>query len=166
MGLCERCEKAQATFHLTNINSEGDKLERHLCDRCAYEEGLLQVSKQSLSAELIEQFVSHAKPTEQQATADLVCDQCGISYLEYRNQGVLGCAADYAAFKERLAPLIARAHDGATSHVGKAPAGFERPHNTQHELRTLRRQLEEAVSGEDYERAAQIRDKIRKLEEE
>jgi len=163
--MCERCDKAQATFHLTNISAEGDKLERHLCDRCAYEEGLLQVNKQSLSAELIEQFVAHAKP-QQSAAVDLVCDQCGISYLEYRNQGVLGCPADYAAFKERLSPLISRAHDGASAHVGKVPVGFERPHNTQHELRTLRRQLEEAVSGEDYERAAGLRDRIRKLEAE
>ena len=34
MGLCERCRKAQATFHMTNIEASGTKKERHLCERC------------------------------------------------------------------------------------------------------------------------------------
>jgi protein arginine kinase activator len=163
MGLCEHCKKAPATFHLTNINRDGEKVERHLCERCAIEEGLVQVQKPAFSAELLENFIAAAKSTGT-AHANLVCDECGISYVEFRNQGLLGCPNDYEAFKEALAPLIERAHDGATHHVGKSPKSLGTTRTTQQEVRRLKRQLQEAVTAEDYERAAELRDRIRTLE--
>ena len=164
MGLCELCKKSQATFHLTNITREGEKIERHLCERCATEEGLVQVHKPNFATEILENFIASAKSSTT-ADADLLCGECGISYVEFRNQGLLGCPRDYDTFAEALLPLIERAHDGGTHHVGKAPrsAGTERI--AQQEVRRLQRQLADAVSGEDYERAADLRDQIKTLEE-
>ena len=164
MGLCEACKKSKATFHLTNISREGEKIERHLCERCAIEEGLVQVQKPSFSTEILENFITSAKGSAA-GSANLLCEECGISYVEFRNQGLLGCPHDYDTFKEALAPLIVRAHDGATHHVGKAPGSPSARHAAQQELRRLRRQLEEAVTAEDYERAAELRDRMRELEE-
>lgn len=163
MGLCERCKKAQATFHLTNISRDGEKLERHLCERCAVEEGLVHVHKPSFGTEILESFIASAKSSAPSG-ANLVCEECGISYVEFRNQGLLGCPKDYDTFKEALSPLIARAHDDATHHVGKGPKSLGADRTTQQEIRRLKRQLEEAVAGEDYERAAELRDRIRSLE--
>ena len=160
MGLCEACKKSKATFHLTNITREGERIERHLCERCAIEEGLVQVQ----SNKIFENFIQSAK-SSQAGGANLVCEECGISYIEFRNQGLLGCPKDYDAFKEALAPLISRAHDGATHHVGKAPGSPSERHAAQQELRRLKRLLDEAVTAEDYERAAELRDRIRELEE-
>lgn len=164
MGLCENCKKAQATFHLTNISREGEKLERHLCERCAIEEGLVQVHKPNFHAELLENFLASAKATSS-AQVDLLCDECGISYVEFRNQGLLGCPHDYDAFQEALLPLIERTHDGANHHVGKVPRSLGVVRTTQQEVRRLKRSLEEAVAAEDYERAAELRDRIKTLEE-
>ncbi len=163
MGLCERCKKTQATFHLTNISPEGEKTERHLCERCAVEEGLIQVQKPNISAEFIENFISAAKVAG--PDLDVVCPKCGTSYVEFRNRGVLGCPRDYDVFEEWMMPLLERAHEGAYQHVGKVPKslGFKPSHIR--ELRHLKRLLEEAVAGEDYERAAELRDRIRKLEQ-
>lgn len=161
MGLCERCKKAQATFHLTNISRDGEKIERHLCERCAVEEGLVQVHKPS--TELLENFIAAAKSTSQES-AHLTCEECGISYAEFRNQGLLGCPEDYDTFKEPLLPLIERAHDGATRHTGKLPSSLGVAHTNQQEVRRLSRQLAEAVAAEDYERAAELRDRIQALE--
>lgn len=164
MGLCERCKKSKATFHLTNIERSGAKVERHLCDRCAGEEGLLQTSKATVDLnELLESFIAGSKSGAADL-AGLVCEHCGISYVEFRNQGLLGCAHDYEVFKEQLNRLLERTHDGATSHVGKAPRSAGAPKKPQADLRRLRRQLEEAVAGEDYERAARLRDRIREIE--
>lgn len=163
MGLCEHCKKSQATFHLTNITREGEKIERHLCEQCAVEEGLLQVHKPSFSTEILENFIAAAKSAPGVDT-DLVCDQCGISYIEFRNQGLLGCPKDYDTFRELLTPLIERAHDGASNHVGKAPMAEGVARETQQEIRRLRRQLEDAVAAEDYERAAELRDRINGME--
>jgi protein arginine kinase activator len=163
MGLCEHCKKAQATFHLTNITREGEKLERHLCERCAIEEGLVQVHKANFNAEILESFIASAKSASSK-DVDLVCEECGISYVEFRNQGLLGCPKDYDVFKEVLLPLIERAHDGGTHHVGKSPGSLGATRTTQQQIRRLKRQLDEAVAAEDYERAAELRDRISALE--
>ncbi|MGE0481643.1 MAG: UvrB/UvrC motif-containing protein [Phycisphaerae bacterium] len=165
MGPCERCKRAQATYHLTNIEPGGAKTERHLCERCAAEEGWLPQQKGATDVNaLLEQFVAGAKG-QGGAVAGLVCENCGMSYVEFRNQGLLGCAQDYDVFKEPIAKLLQQAHDGATHHVGKAPRTDVPRQNTQQELRKLRRLLDEAVAGEDYERAARLRDRIRAAEE-
>lgn len=165
MGLCERCKKAQATFHLTNLEPTGAKVERHLCERCAAEEGLVPVNKPAVNInEILESFVAGGKAGAA-ALSNLACDECGISYVEFRNQGLLGCPKDYDVFREPLARLIERAHDGATHHVGKTPKSTGARRAPQQDIRRLKRQLEDAVQGEDYERAAKLRDAIRELEE-
>ncbi len=163
MGFCERCKQHQATVHVTNIAPmTGEKAERHLCDQCAVEEGYAPAQKPILSTELLEQFVKSAKSVP--PVANLVCEECGLGYLEFRNHGLLGCPHDYDQFKEVLAPLIERAQDGAGHHVGKSPRHLGRPRVTEQDVRVLRRQLEDAVAAEDYERAAKLRDRLRELE--
>lgn len=164
MGLCERCKKATATFHITKIDPGGEKYERHLCERCSVEEGHIHVHKAPQVPETLEGFISMKVSVQQ--LGNLVCNECGLSYLEFRNQGPLGCPNDYDAFQDALAPLLERAHDGGTHHIGKAPRSAGAQRVAGHELLQLRKQLEEAVAAEDYERAAGLRDRIRKLEAE
>lgn len=166
MGLCERCKKAQATFHLTDIDRSGNKTEQHLCDRCASEEGLLPSAQVSVDIkDLLESFVAGSKNAGGPDPANLVCEECGISYVEFRNQGLLGCPHDYEVFREQLHRLLERTHSGATTHVGKIPKSLGVVQKPQHDLRRLKRQLDEAVAAEDYERAARLRDRIRALEQ-
>lgn len=160
--ICGRCKESQATFHLTNIDSDGEKVERHLCERCAVEEGLLQVQK-SQSNEVLSSFIASAKASAA-AHADLVCENCGTSYFEFRNQGLLGCPGCYDAFKKQLMPLLERAHDSASHHVGKIPKSLGGEGSPRKDLGRLRRLLSEAVAAEDYERAADLRDRIQELE--
>ena len=160
--LCERCKKAQATFHLTDIEPSGAKVERHLCERCSAEEGFLNQKPSVNLNELLETFVGGKAAGG--ALSGLVCEECGISYVEFRNQGLLGCPHDYDAFKEPLAKLLERAHDGASHHTGKTPRSLGAPRTSHQDLRKLRKQLDEAVAAEDYERAAALRDRIQKLE--
>ncbi len=171
MGLCERCKKAQQTFHLTDIDRQGNKTERNLCDNCAKEEGYLPSEKVSFnSAEFMEQFVSSHKSSA--GAGAPVCTECGMSYVEFRNHGMLGCPRDYDVFREPLARLIERAHNGATHHRGKTPASLSTaaagqtpsPRKSTADLAKLRRMLSEAIGAEDYERAAKLRDRIRALE--
>jgi protein arginine kinase activator len=164
MGLCERCKKAKATFHLTNIERSGAKNERHLCDRCAGEEGLLQTAKATVDLnQILESFIAGGKASAADLSS-LVCEECGISYVEFRNQGLLGCAHDYEVFKEQITRLLERTHDGATHHLGKTPKSLGVVRKPQPDIRRLKRQLDEAVAAEDYERAAELRDRIRELE--
>lgn len=163
MGLCESCKKEPATFHLTNLTRDGQKIEKHLCERCAIEQGLIQVQKPAFSHEVLESFVKATKGAAA-AAAHLVCEHCGTSYLEFRNEGLLGCPKDYDVFRDLLVPLLERAHDGATHHTGKTPRSLGTPRISQQQIQQLKRQLADAVAAEDYERAAALRDRIATLE--
>jgi protein arginine kinase activator len=90
-----------------------------------------------------------------------------MSWSDFRQTGLLGCEHDYAAFDKDLTPLLQRAHDGATHHLGKVPTrrgGTTVPVKRQVDLNRLRKELSRAVEAEDYEKAAKLRDQIREAE--
>lgn len=163
MTLCESCKKAQATVHLTDIlPPNGEKRERHLCERCAAEEGITAQKQESISS-ILEGFVKQSAGMGE--TADLACPKCGITFREFRGNGLLGCPNDYKAFEKHLSSLIEKAHEGATHHIGKTPSrlkGIEP--SVQVKLAKLRRSLQQALGVEDYELAARLRDDIKGVE--
>jgi protein arginine kinase activator len=161
--LCQRCKKNPATVHLTDIVNN-EKYEKHLCDECAQEENVTIKSHTPIN-ELLASFVMEQSGLRE--LAELKCEQCGTTFVEFRNNGLLGCPNDYDAFEEALLPLLERAHgEGATHHVGKVPSADTGGSDTRHrELMKLRRELNDAVEREDYETAARIRDRIKTIEE-
>ena len=54
-------------------------------------------------------------------------------------------------------------HKGS-EHVGKAPALYLKARNQSAQKKVLQTDLEEAVAAEEYERAADLRDQIRRME--
>jgi len=92
------------------------------------------------------------------------CEYCGFTLEQFRKEAVLGCPHDYEVFEKSLLPLIAKAHDGRTTHRGKVPSRAPRGAKKQAELLNLRQRLETAVQAEDYESAAKLRDEISELE--
>jgi protein arginine kinase activator len=95
------------------------------------------------------------------------CEQCGITWAEFRQSGLLGCPNDYQVFEKDLMPLLQRAHENMSHHVGKVPTRRGNsgvPMKRQVDLTRLRKELAKAVEAEDYERAAKLRDQIRQAE--
>jgi protein arginine kinase activator len=158
---CQRCKKAVATVHLTDVNKNGNR-ERHLCERCAAEEGYAVKTPHMQVNELLTNFV--LQQPQIQELAHLTCPRCHTTFIEFRNTGLLGCPHDYEVFENALLPLIQRAQDGNTRHVGKSPRRLGAPRNFQSELVRLRRNLAEAVEREDFESAARLRDQIESIE--
>lgn len=93
------------------------------------------------------------------------CITCGLTLASFRRHGVLGCQDCYHAFERNLEPLIGRAQAGATHHCGHTP--LQAPAHVDRQLNRVRllKELNEAVASEQYERAAQIRDEIKSLEQ-
>lgn len=158
---CQKCTKP-ATLHITEVISEDQFEELHLCEDCAnkyiYEpKGSGPGSKAGGTGAL-----------EESEEAGLLnqkeCPICGIKFVEFRNSGRLGCPHDYEEFREELTPLLENIH-GEVRHVGKAPRRLPQNKQMQSELIQLRRDLQQAVHREAYEEAARLRDRIRKLEE-
>jgi len=163
---CDKCNKP-ATIHLTDI-ADGKKSEVHFCEECAMAEGLVKAAlplTQLLQGLGIVQgpggaIVKSAEP------AELVCDVCGLSFSEFRQQGLLGCPHDYDAFSPSLEALVERAQEGASQHVGKVPRRAGSGQRRQTDILRLRGALRAAVAQEEYERAAALRDEIKQLENE
>lgn len=162
---CQACKKQPATVHLTDITPQGEKYERHLCEECAQTEGVTPKPPTNPPwGQILSAFVEGGKVSVQQI-ADLTCPKCKLTFVEFRNTGLLGCASDYDAFEKALIPLIERAHEGASHHIGKVPRRLGTPRAVENNLIRLRRELGRAVDNEQYEEAAQLRDHIRTLEE-
>lgn len=158
--ICQRCKEVKATVHITDTMPQ--QRERHLCEACAEKEGVIQKQLHQTTNEILQQFIKHKTSTV--SGSDTICDKCGISFREFHVKGLLGCPHDYQVFRKYLAPLIERAHEGATQHVGKVPPSAGKHTQRQLGLVRLRRELKDALEQENYEQAASVRDQIRQLE--
>jgi protein arginine kinase activator len=151
---CQHCDE-KALFHITEIAVEGDVSEVHLCWRHAQE--YMREPEPAAAEPLIP-----AVPVSPSASVK-PCPVCKITFGEFRNTGRLGCAHDYKEFGEELRPLIENIH-GSLRHTGKAPRRL--PTGRTSDLLRLRQEMQQAVSREDYERAAQLRDMIEGLDKQ
>ncbi len=156
---CESCNKKLATVHLTEI-IENEKKERHFFFFFA-QNVTNHFPKAPSPSDILTSLINQVSP-EIREMSKTTCPVCGLSYLEFRSQGRLGCPLDYNIFEKGLLPLIERMH-GSTQHVGKVPANAGSEIVKKNELIQLRKELNEAVERENYEVAAELRDKIYEL---
>ena len=165
---CQQCPKP-ATFHITErVGEEESWEELHLCEDCV-RDYLNPASGEAVEEEgsLMETLSEHiqiGQTAEELARLDQkACPVCGITFYEFRNQGRLGCPHDYVCFEEELRPLVINIH-GESVHSGKQPRRGVGEKDMQTRLILLRREMREAVQEENYERASELRDEIRGLE--
>jgi protein arginine kinase activator len=150
---CQKCDE-KALFHITDVEDDGGFSETHLCWRHAQD--FIREPGDGADADKGETVVPAA------GASTRICPVCKISFAEFRTSGRLGCANDYRAFEAELKPLLENIH-GSSRHVGRSPHHQGAGPNTH--LLNLRKELQKAVGQENYERAAQIRDEIDRLEQ-
>lgn len=162
---CLNCEKP-ATFHITELTGAKPQ-ELHLCEDCARKYLVKAQDEESAAptlAGMLAQQLKLGQTAQELARLDQrACPVCGITFYEFRQQGRLGCPHDYVTFEKELEPLIVNIH-GENSHVGKRPKRVAGDTDRRTEVIRLRREMEMAVESEDYERASQLRDRIREFE--
>jgi protein arginine kinase activator len=161
---CDACQENVATVHLTEIVNKKKK-ELHLCEECAREKGV-SVKAQFLPSPAAEPAEASEKPViAREGEANLACPVCGLTFAEFRASGRLGCANDYLAFKKGLVPLLEKIHGREVEHKGKVPAHIGERLERQKKVADLRQALNQAIQKEEYEKAAELRDRIYELEE-
>jgi protein arginine kinase activator len=168
--LCPECGKRPATLHMTKIVN-GEKTEMHLCEVCAQEKGEVMPGfdhgfsfHNLLSGLLNFDMVSNESPNIAPAKPVPRCATCGLTYNQFSKIGRFGCSDCFETFRDRLDPLLRRIH-GSTTHEGKIPQRTQGELKVKRELEQLRQQLSRAVEAEEFEKAAQLRDHIRSLQE-
>lgn len=164
---CEECGVEPATVHVRRI-SAGEEIEMGLCLACAQSHGLepetdTETAEDEGAAPGSDPVSVLLKTLGQMEGITGSCPGCGISYSVFRETGRLGCARCYEAFASELKPLIRRVH-GEVRHVGKVPPRDGELSDDAARLRRLNEDLERAIGEEEYERAADLRDRIRDLE--
>ena len=138
--ICQNCHEHEATVVITKIVGEQHSI-THLCKVCANELG--GASGVSMSIQML---------TAEPVSTD-VCDTCGKSYADFKKSGLFGCADCYAQFEKHLPRLFKRVQ-GMTQHV------ITEPEAAIDDLASLEEELSEAVSSENFEKAASIRDRL------
>lgn len=160
---CEVCGKRAATIRYAEM-VDGELSTWHLCEECAREKGVTG-SLTSFATPLVNVLMGLlGEPAERGVEEPgRTCPRCGTGYGDFQRTGMLGCAACYETFSDDLRPLLRRIH-GSTQHTGKVPSTHADDAAAKNELRRLKADLARAVRGEEYERAAELRDLIRKKE--
>lgn len=161
---CQYCEKP-ATFHITELTEPSGPQVMHLCEEHA--RGFLQKEASSPTASIAGALAKQLNLGQTKAELEELdqkeCPVCGISFFEFRNTGRLGCPFDYTHFADDLMPLLTNIHD-SVEHKGKRPKRAAASVDSQAQMIQLRREMEEAIDREDYERASEIRDELLRIE--
>jgi len=167
---CQRCDKP-ATFHITELTGEQPQ-ELHLCEEHAREylshpgqqtEDVASNMAAALAQHMIQQMVVGQTAEELERLDRQKCPVCGITFRQFRSVGRLGCPHDYDCFKKQLEALLVNFHS-ETEHKGKRPVHQADETIKRTRLISLRREMREAIEAENYERAGELRDEIRRIE--
>lgn len=153
---CDNCGKEEVNFHYTS-NINGNITEKHLCAECA---GKLGVTDK---LGLIDKTIMNPDMSFEEIFKDLFGVQPGRRM--FGGYGVV-----FPTFVIPTVGLIVPA-----AGVGNEEMKTERPAEVKprvdedmkrrREINVLREQMRQAAEAEDFEKAAALRDSIRKLEE-
>ncbi len=166
--ICQECRQETATVHITKIVN-GRKTELHLCRRCAQAHDELdfsfepKLSLHNLLGSLLGESMRGSR--EALRKAKVQCPSCALTFAQFSQIGRLGCSDCFSAFDEQLAPLLRRIH-GSSRHTGKVPRRSQGAVRFVRELERLRDELKLRVQREEFEKAVELRDRIKALEKE
>jgi protein arginine kinase activator len=173
--LCESCNKSDAVVHLVDV-SNNSRAEKHLCKECADSQGatikshMQQSSAPKEASDVLPEIFQGLSTPTGSAEAE-ACGHCGTTYRQFRSSGKFGCPECYGEFKVKVSDLLEKIH-GRCEHTGKVPSTASEDIAQQKELQTQQKllqglyaDLDKAVKDEDYERAAELRDEIQRMQE-
>lgn len=164
--LCENCKEREAVINLTQVEHD-TKVTLHLCEQCAQQRGV-ETGATALKTPLggfLQGMIGKGANVLPTPADGLRCSACGSTLKDFRESGRLGCGQCYESFGSHLRDLLRRLH-GSSQHVGEryiAP-GSESSTDPRLRLLDLKEQLRRAVENENFELAAELRDRIRVLE--
>ena len=158
MNTCDLCDQ-EAVYHDVQIK-DGVHTTQNLCTQHACEAGF-SVGEVDLSIVL-----NLAKSDTTSKSMPLACSDCGMTIAQYKEKSLLGCPTCYETFENQLKHIVAEVQDNHTQHIGHAPSTENVDVSRHLEVQRLLIKLDKAVIQEEYEQAADIRDKIRELHDE
>lgn len=184
--LCERCKIREANIQYTEVIN-GVKTEHNFCAHCAKEMDFGQYSAifdgDFPLAKLLSGLLGAEGPAQKRDEfQQIVCPTCGSSYEEFVKDSCFGCGDCYSVFDVFINDNIKQLQ-GSDRHKGKKPIyqvdqlpkdmmkedllkeDGQKQDTAEEKIRTWDMKLKQALKQEEYEIAAQCRDKIKELRE-
>ncbi len=159
--ICEHCHANPASVHMVQVVN-GKRSEQHLCQDCAEKMKVFEKEKSLFGRN---GFTSSFDSLMHSAMDDFFARPLASAlgkgfgdFVEIDEPGLLGGQGGYGDFKEKLKESMGKSQSEKVSD----PTKEEKVEDT--ELAKLKKELAVCISREEYERAAEVRDKIKALE--
>ncbi len=179
--LCQNCHEREANVHYTQTIN-GVKKEMILCQECAKKMGIgnfsfsMPMSVSSIFGDFLDDYQENSLLSDIIRPSELHCNQCGMTYKEFIDNGKFGCEHCYDVFSDQIDQILKNIQ-GSNRHIGRRPyltekndmkkniiKENEKVEKEKSKIEKLQEELKKAVIEERYEEAAKIRDEIKKLE--
>src|SRR5262245_22832570 len=106
---CDYCDQ-DAVVHEVTVRG-GVRKEIHLCTAHAKQAGIDIADHQPIN-QLLTQFVIQQQGGAAAKNTKKACAGCAMTWADFRQHSLLGCAECYDSFEAQLSPLIERAQGG------------------------------------------------------
>ncbi|MCF6313040.1 MAG: UvrB/UvrC motif-containing protein [Verrucomicrobiales bacterium] len=165
---CDSCQKKNASIYLTQL-VDGKMQKVNLCEQCAEEKGVTDPTGFALADLLKGTGTESDAPSAVMSDDGDQCSQCGFTQSDFKKTGRFGCSHCYEVFHAGLDHLLEAMHRHS-EHRGKKPLHFIDTRSAKRkteavlaDITELKELLNEAITVEDYEEAARLRDSISQL---
>lgn len=167
--LCERCHAHPATVHMVQVVN-GHRKEKHLCSECAEKEHVFQKEQSFFGHGFFDSPLDHffggsmlGHLLEDPFGTRTLEDQGGGQFIEVSPEKLPKNEDGYDRFKEAIRPSFQKGKNEIPVNELKAKEKADAPAESE-ELQALRKELKSCVDREDFERACEVRDKIKAIE--
>lgn len=167
--LCERCHAHPATVHMVQVVN-GHRKEEHLCSECAEKEHVFQKEQSFFGHGFFDSPLDHffgdsmlGHLLEDPFGIRTLEDQGGGQFIEVSPEKLPENEDGYSRFRESIRPSFQKGKNEIPVNESKAKEKADAPAESE-ELQALRRELKSCVDREDFERACEVRDKIKAIE--
>lgn len=148
-------------LHGPDASTPVEVREQELCEACAQGQKLPNNPAPKTPQDILK--LLHASTLRIRREPAIQCPDCGMTLLEFRQKGRMGCPKDYEVFGGHARELLERIH-GATQHVGRLPGQDPAVVERARRMGELQKELEAAIRQEAYEQAARLRDELKSLQ--
>ena len=167
--LCECCHAHPATVHMVQVVN-GHRKEEHLCSECAEKEHVFQKEQSFFGHGFFDSPLDHffggsmlGHLLEDPFGTRTLEDQGGGQFIEVSPEKLPENESSYDRFKEAIRPSFQKGKHEIPVKEAKKEEKADAPAESE-ELQALRKELKSCVDREDFERACEVRDKIKALE--
>ena len=167
--LCDVCKQNNASVYITKVIN-GEKQEINMCEVCAKDaDGINIMSDLGIMTDfnfsnILGGLMDYINNTTPVRSEEISCKSCGMTLREFKQTGVLGCADCYKNLQATVSTVVNRVQ-GKTEHKGKIPKKLGKEIINKKYILKLKEELQKAIVEENFEKAAELRDKIRSISE-